>query len=114
MCSLRNQEDIEWGVQQTGENLGFQGRICVVDADLGERLREWRGRAENRPWGRPSLHSEWKKAAPARDQGSRAHRRPSSERKGEIRPQQIHFLTANPKQMFLELFFEKYIHNMAH
>lgn len=29
MCSLRNQEDIEWGVQQTGENLSFKGKdLC--------------------------------------------------------------------------------------
>lgn len=75
---MRNQEDIEWGVQQTGENLGFKGRICVVDSDLGERLRAWRGETENGS----SLDSEWKKGAPAHDQGSRGHRRLSSERKG--------------------------------
>lgn len=62
---LRYQEDIGWGVQQTRENVGFKQRICVVDADLGERLKG--GEREgvvprSRPWRWPSLGSEWKKA----------------------------------------------------
>lgn len=88
MCSSRNQEDIEWGVQKTGEKLGFKGRICVVDAERkAERVEREGMVAENRPWG--DLHwtvSEWKKGASARHQGSRDHRRLSSGRKGENGP----------------------------
>lgn len=51
MCSLRNQEDIEWGVQKAGEKLGFKGRICIVDAEWKAERVEREGMVpENRLW----------------------------------------------------------------